>query len=237
MEVQVFAAASLTDALKDLTAPCERSTGIRLKFVFGGSQALGRQIEAGAPADLLVAADETSLVGLEAKGRLVAESRRILLTNTLAVVVPMDNPVALADGPAVAAWLREMTQGGGRLALGDPAIVPSGRYAREYLTKLGAWGEVDARVLPCENVRAALAAVAAGNAAAGIVYATDAAIEPRVRVARAIPAQEGPKIFYPAAIVTESRKQADAAKVLEWLGGPEAEVIWKKRGFGTPVRL
>ncbi len=221
----VFAAASLSDALKDLGANYTAQTGRRVLFNFAASSLLARQIEAGAPADLFFSADEAKMDWLAKRGLILKGTRKSLLSNTLVVVVPtnsrlkLDSPKALA-GPAVK-----------RVALADPEAVPAGIYAKEYLEKIGVWNEVKPKVVPAENVRAALAAVASGNVEAGMVYRTDAAMSKRVKVACEIPASEGPRISYPMAVLKDTESPASARRFAAYLESGAARRVFKHYGF------
>ena len=222
-DLAVFAAASLTDAMKELASAYESKSGNKLLFNFSGSNALARQILEGAPADVFFSADEIQMDNLAKAGLIDSSTRVDLLSNTLVIVVPEEaaelTPAALVE-PAIK-----------RLALADPKSVPAGVYAREYLTKLGLWNAVAPKVVPTENVRAALAAVESGNVEAGIVYKTDAKISKAVRIAYEVSAAEGPKISYPVAVVKGTR-HADAAKsFLQYLKSGPALAVFKKYGF------
>ena len=223
--VTVFAAASLTDSLKDIAAAYEKQTGDKIVFNFAASGPLARQIEAGAPADILFSADEAKMDGLERKGLIVKETRRSRLSNQLVIVTTRDSSLALASPKDLVA------PGLKRVVLGDPKTVPAGTYAKEYLMKLELWTAVEKKAVPCESVRAVLAAVESGNIDAGIVYQTDAAISSRVKVAFAISANDGPRISYPLALVKDSPQPVTARKFLEHLSSPEAEAIFSRRGF------
>ncbi|HYN22816.1 MAG TPA: molybdate ABC transporter substrate-binding protein, partial [Thermoanaerobaculia bacterium] len=176
-ELQVFAAASLTEALREIAPEYEKATGDKIVLSLGASSTLARQIQEGAPADLFLSADEAKMDGLEKRKLLLAGTRRSVLSNTLVVVVPSDSTLKIA-GPAdlAAPSIRA-------LALAEPQSVPAGIYAKEYLRKKGLWSKVIDRVIPTENVRAALAAVESGNVDAGIVYKTDAGISRKVKIA------------------------------------------------------
>ena len=222
-DLAVFAAASLTDAMKELASAYESKSGNKLLFNFSGSNVLARQILEGAPADVFFSADEIQMDNLAKAGLIDSSTRVGLLSNTLVIVVPEEaaelTPAALVE-PAIK-----------RLALADPKSVPAGVYAREYLTKLGLWNAVAPKVVPTENVRAALAAVESGNVEAGIVYKTDAKISKAVRIAYEVSAAEGPKISYPVAVVKGTR-HADAAKsFLQYLKSGPALAVFKKYGF------
>ncbi len=199
-------------------------------FNFGASSTLERQIEEGAPADLFLSADEAKMDALE-KGKLVVAGRPqvSVLSNTLVVVVPKDSTLKIAAaadlaGPAVHT-----------LALAEPKTVPAGIYAKEYLEKLHLWEKLVSRVVPTENVRAALSAVEGGNAEAGIVYRTDAGISKQVKIAYEVPAAEGPKISYPFALVGgasgAARHPEAARKLLAYLESAPALAVFKKYGF------
>jgi molybdate transport system substrate-binding protein len=227
-DLQVFAAASLTDALKEIAPAYEAASGDKLQFNLAGSNALARQIQEGAPADVFLSADEAKMDGLEKAGLLLDATRSSLLANSLVVVVASDSPITLSSakdlaGPAIK-----------RLALADTKGVPAGVYAKEYLEKIGVWEALKDRVVPTENVRAALAAVEAGNAEAGIVYKTDSAISKAVKVAYAVPVAEGPKISYPMAVIKASKNSALAEKFVAYLKSEPALAVFRKYGFIVP---
>lgn len=224
-EVLVFGAASLTDALQELAASYEKSAGDKIVFSFGASNTLARQIEAGAPADLFLSADEETMDGLEKHGLLLAGTRKSLLSNTLAVVVPVGSRLKMSSAEDLAAPAVKF------LALAEPQSVPAGVYAKKYLQTKKLWSRVIDRVVPTESVRAALAAVEAGNADAGIVYKTDAGISKKVKVAYEVPQAEGPKISYPFAVVRTSRHADAARRFLAWLESPPALEVFHRYGF------
>ncbi len=224
-DLQVAAAASLADALKEISGAYEAATGDKPVFNLGASNTLARQIEEGAPADVFLSADEAKMDALAAKNLVATNTRRDLLANSLVVVVPNDSSLKI-EAPAVLAG--EAIK---RLALGETQTVPAGIYAREFLTRAGLWTKVQSRVLPCDNVRAALAAVESGNAEAGIVYKTDAGISKKVRVAYEVPAALSPVITYPGAVLTGSKHQEAARKFLEYLASDAARKVFEKFGF------
>ena len=224
-ELNVYAAASLADAMKEIANTYEKQSGDKLLFNFGASSLLERQIEEGAPADVFLSADEAKMDVLEKKDLLLPGTRRPLLSNLLVIVVPND----AGRAPRSAADLAQPDYQ--KLALADPQSVPAGIYAREYLQKLGLWDSVKEKVVPTENVRGALAAVEAGNASAGIVYNTDALISKKVKVAVVISAAEGPKISYPVAVIRSSSQPERAKKFAEYLNAPPARSLFKKFGF------
>ncbi len=224
-ELLVFAAASLTEALQESAKAFESETGIHVVFNLGGSGLLARQIEQGGPADLFFSADEARMDGLERGGWLLDGTRRTRLANTLVVVVPRDSRLQVSSAASLTnAVVR-------RLALADAQTVPAGMYAKSYLESLQIWNALKARVLPAESVRAALAAVESGNADAGIVYKTDAAMSTKVRVALEITATEGPKIRYPLAVIRTTRHPEAARRLLDHLSGAWTGEIFLRHGF------
>lgn len=224
-EVSVFAAASLTDSLQEIAATYEKHSGDRLEFNFGASSMLARQIQEGAPADVFFSADEAKMDALERTRLIVKETRKSRLSNALVIVVAADSALKIAAPEDLARPLVK------HIALADPEAVPAGIYSKEFLGKRKLWTAVGSKVVPTENVRAALAAVESGNVEAGMVYQTDAAISSKVKVVCRIPASEGPAISYPIAVLKESRNIAAARKFVEYLGSADAKRIFKSYGF------
>ncbi|HET7537368.1 MAG TPA: molybdate ABC transporter substrate-binding protein [Candidatus Didemnitutus sp.] len=224
-DLNVFAAASLSDALKQLAPAYEAKSGGKLLFNFGASSTLARQIKEGAPADVFFSADEAKMDDVAKAGLLAANTRVTLLSNTLVIVVnatrsaPVASPADLGT-PAVQL-----------LALAETQTVPAGIYARAYLEKAGLWDKVTGKIVPTENVRATLTVVELGNADAGIVYKTDALISKKVRIAYEVPLTDGPKIAYPVAVTTDSRNADAARKFVAFLASPEARAVFEKYGF------
>ena len=229
-ELVVFAAASLRNALEDLSHSAARELGVTLVFNFAGSGELARQLRAGAKADVFFSADEEWMDRLSGAGKIDPGSRVSLLSNRLTVVVPADAPARdfraedLAD-PALA-----------RIALADPESVPAGRYAREWLRSRGLWQALAGRIVPTLDVRAALAAVEAGAVDAGIVYRTDARGASRVRVVLEVPEQEGPRISYPVAVIAGTPRRAQAKRLVAWLVRAEAQGRFEGFGFAAAGR-
>ena len=221
-EVAVFAAASLTDALKEVARGFEETTGHEVVFNLGGSNDLARQIRAGAPADVFFSADEAQMDGLEQAGLVRARDRVDVLSNVLVVIVPAGSPPRLSGSRD----LRTVR----RLALADPQAVPAGVYARAWLQSIGLWAALEDRVLPALNVRAALSAVESEHADAGIVYRTDVAASRRVAVAFEVPREQGPSIVYPLAPIATSRRPA-AAELVRYLLSARAREIYARHGF------
>lgn len=225
-EVVVFAAASLTDSLKETGAAYEKQSGDKIVFNFGASSTLARQIEEGAPADVFFSADEAKMNALEKKGLILKDTRRSRLSNSLVMVVASEGGAAI-QGPQDLATGKVK-----RLALAEPKTVPAGIYAKEYLQKQNLWTSVESKVVPTENVRAALAAVEAGNVDAGIVYKTDAAISKRIKVVYEVPSKDSPDISYPVAVLKDTKQPELAKSFLKFLDSDEAGKIFEKFGFG-----
>jgi molybdate transport system substrate-binding protein len=225
VEVTVFAAASLTDSLNEIAAAYEKASGDKIIFNFGASSTLARQIEAGAPADLFFSADEAQMNILAKRNLIDPATRKDRLGNSLVVVVPDDSvlPIKSADDLTGAEVKR--------IALADPKAVPAGVYAKAWLEKLGLWPAIRPKVIPTENVRAALAAVASGNVDAGVVYKTDAAISRNVKIACEVPRADGPDIRYPMALVKGAAHAEAAKKFLDYLASEEAGQIFVRYGF------
>jgi molybdate transport system substrate-binding protein len=230
VELQVFAAASLTEVLREIAPAYEAARGDKLQFNLAGSNALARQIQEGAPADVFLSADEAKMDGLEKGGLILDGTRTSLLSNALVIVVAADCSLAIAGPKDLAGTAVK------RLALADTKGVPAGVYAKEYLERNGLWEAVKDRVVPTENVRAALAAVESGNAEAGIVYKTDGAISKAVKVAYEIPVTEGPKISHPGAVIRSSKNVAAAERFLRYLESEPALAVFRKYGFLVPPK-
>ena len=201
----VFAASSLAEVMEEIGRGYRRETGQPVKFSFASSATLARQLESGARADVFISADAEWMDYLHARGLIDPSTRFDAARNRLVLIAPAASRLQLEIEPgfALAAALGE-----GRLATGDPDFVPVGRYARAALVHLGAWDAVAARLVRAENVRAALVFVARGEVPLGIVYATDARIERRVRVVDTFPSSSHPPITYPAAVTRGARPGA-----------------------------
>lgn len=226
-EITVFAAASLTDSLKEIAANYEKATGDKVRFNFASSNTLAQQIKAGAPADIFFSADAAKMDSLAAAGLIARETRKNLLGNSLVIITP-------ADGPAISTARDLARPAIKHLSIGDPRAVPAGIYAKAWLEKAGLWAALEPRIVPAESVRTALAVVESGNAEAGVVYKTDAAISKKVKVVMEIPAADTPAIIYPAAVVKDTRNAAAARKFLAHLTGKQAAETFTRFGFSTP---
>ena len=226
--MSVFAAASLTDVLTEIGRTYEKTCGDRIVFNFAGSGILARQIEEGAPADLFVSADDERMNRLEAKGLIDKTTRTSFLSNTLVIVLPREGARRFR-GPLDLAYFE-------RVAIADPRTVPAGSYAVRYLERIGLLGPVAPRTIPTENVRAALATVAAGNADAAFVFKTDAQSSKDVRVAYECAPSDVPAIAYPFAVTKEAAQPRAAKKFLAHLQTKAALDVFRKHGFLVTLR-
>ena len=224
--VTVFAAASLTDALKEASDAYTKSSGVPIRLSFAASSAMARQIEAGAKADVFFSADLDWVDYLQSRGLIDAKSRHNVLSNGLVMIAPLDSKIQLHIQPNFP--LADIL-GKARLATGDPDSVPVGRYARAALMSLGVWNRIADRIVRADNVRTALAYVARGEAKLGIVYATDARIEPKVRIVDTFPENTHSPILYPIALTRTASPQAK--QYLDFIAGPVAAAIFQRYGF------
>jgi len=226
--VTVFAAASTTNALNDIAKMFAEKGQGKIVPSYASSSTLAKQIENGAPANVFISADEPWMTYLEEKKMIEPGSRFNLLGNKLVLIAPAGSSidkVAIAPNFDLAKLL-----GDGKLSTGDPDHVPAGKYAKAALEKLGVWGSIENRLARAADVRGALTLVERGEAPLGIVYSTDAAITPKVKVVGVFPADTHPKIVYPAALITGKAPEA-AKKFLDFLKTPESKAIFEKYGF------
>ena len=225
VELNIFAAASLTDALKEIGTNYEKRTGGKALFNFGASSLLERQIEEGAPADVFFSADEAKMDALAAKDLILKVTRKSLLSNTLVIVTSSDSTLKITS-PS------DLTGNGvRRIALADPKSVPAGVYAKAFLEKEEIWSKIEPKIVPVDNVRAALAAVESGNIEVGMVFKTDAAISKKVKIAYEIPTANGPKISYPMAVTKNAKQVESAKKFVEYLASDDAANTFTRYGF------
>jgi molybdate transport system substrate-binding protein len=224
----VFAAASLTDAMKEIATSWENQGHAPPRISFGASSTLARQIEQGAPANLFASADQQWMDYLTRRDLIAPGTRRDLLSNRLVLIVPADHPQRVTIGPGFD--LAGLLGRDGRLAMGNPAHVPIGIYARQALQKLGLWQVAEPRLAPANDVRNAMLLVERGEAPVGIVYATDAAVSRNVMIAGVFPEDSHDRITYPFAIVRSGDKP-EARALIAYLAGSEAQAIFAKRGF------
>jgi len=225
--VVIFAAASLKSALDEINAQWQHESGRKAVISYAASPALARQIEQGAPADIFISADLDWMDYVQQRNLIRTDTRSNLLGNRLVLIAPRESRVSLTIGPGID--LARLL-GNGRLAMADTSSVPAGRYGKAALERLGVWPSLQQRTAQSENVRAALLLVSRGEAPLGIVYRTDAAADPGVRIVDTFPEAAHPAIVYPLALTAVSR-HADAAAVLAYLGSAKARPLWEKQGF------
>ena len=223
--ITVSAAISLTEALEEVSTAFRAAGGAPVVFNFGGSNALARQIVNGAPVDVFVSADVAQMDVVERAGLVSAGTRVPIAGNRLVLVVDSRSQVKSVEdlgGSSVR-----------RIAMGDPAAVPAGVYARQYLERIGHWPRLEPKIVPSGNVRAALTAVENGSVDAAFVYATDARLAPRLTVVAAITGPAAPHIVYPACVVRTARQPVAAARFVQFLGSATARAVLEKHGFSS----
>ena len=224
-EILVSAAASLTDVMQEISTGYQSKSKHTVKFNFGPSSGLARQIEEGAPADMFFSADLPQMDTLDKNGRLEPGTRKNLLSNRLVIIVPVDSKLAISSPKDL---LKRDVK---RIALAEPSSVPVGVYSSKYLSDEGLWDQVKPKVVPVQDVRATLASVESGNVEAGFVYKTDAAVSKKVKTVYEVPIDKGPKIIYPAAIVKESKRKDAARDFMNYVQSPAAKAAVKRCGF------
>jgi molybdate transport system substrate-binding protein len=225
--ITVFAAASMKNALDEVDATFSKQSAIKVVASYAASSALMKQIEQGAPADVFLSADIDWMDYGEKHGLIKNDTRLNLLGNRLVLIAPKDSKidrVNIAPGFDLAGLA-----GGGRIATGDVRAVPAGRYAKAALEKLGVWASVEPKMAMAENVRAALVLVARGEAPLGIVYETDAKIDPGVKIVGVFPDDSHPPIIYPVALTKDAKP--DAGKYIAFLRTAVARTIFERYGF------
>jgi len=231
--VTVFAAASLKNALDEINTACEADVGEKATISYAASSALAKQIEEGAPADVFISADLAWMAYLSDKNLTKKDTETKLLGNSIVLVAPADSTASTEIAPNfdLAALV-----GDGKLAMANVDAVPAGKYGKAALEKLGVWASVEGKVAQAENVRAALALVSTGEAPLGIVYKTDAAADPKVKIVGTFPADSHAPIIYPVA-QTAGSKDDDTPAFLKCLQTAKAKELFEKQGFTvlTPV--
>ncbi len=226
--IMVGSASSLQDVLKELT-PLFQSAhpGITVKYSFTAPGAVQQQIERGAPIDVFVPGSTKQMDALQAKGLILPETRRNLVTNSIVLVVPRNSSLKLTD-------FRQLTNSEvKRIAIGEPRSVPVGQYAEEVFRSLGIWEQVRPKLVMGNTARNVLASVESGNADAAVIFATDAKISQRVRQVAVAPKGSHSPIVYPIAVVSASRQQKAARTYVEFLTSSRARPVFRKYGFGT----
>jgi molybdate transport system substrate-binding protein len=225
----VFAAASLKNALDGVNREYAAETGRKVTIAYAASSTLAKQIERGAPADVFISADRRWMDHARQHDLINPKTRHDLLGNSLVLIAPKDSPVGAGQVTIAPGVPLEKLLGDGRLAMAEPNSVPAGIYGKAALTKLGVWDQVAGKVAAAENVRAALMLVARGEAPLGIVYKTDAAIEPGVRIIGTFPPDSHESIVYPMALTRSARPEA--TQFAAYLRGPAATRIFEENGF------
>jgi molybdate transport system substrate-binding protein len=229
-DVVILAAASLKNALDEASAAWARDTGKRIKISYAASSALARQIEGGIPADVFISADVPWMDYVAERKLIKPTSRSNFLGNQIVLIASKDSKIDLKIDRGFD--LRGALGIGGRLAMGSVEAVPAGRYGKAALEYLGVWASVSDRVAQAENVRMALTLVSRGEAPLGIVYKTDAASDPAVRIVGIFPADSHPAIIYPMALLASS-KNPQAQAVVDYLKAPAARPFFEKQGFSV----
>ena len=225
--ITVFAAASLKNALDEVDSLFSKQSGIKVVASYAASSSLMKQIEQGAPADVFLSADIDWMDYGIRRNLIKTDTRENLLGNRLVLIAPKDSKignVTIAPGFDLAALV-----GSGHIATGDVRAVPAGLYAKAALEKLGIWPSVESKIAMAENVRAALVLVARGEAPLGIVYETDAKVDPSVKIVGVFPEDSHPPIIYPVAMTKDAKP--DAARYLAFLTTTEANAVFERYGF------
>lgn len=230
--ITVFAAASMKNALDDANAAFTKRTGIKVVASYAASSALIKQIENGAPADVFASAD-LDWIEYGAQKKLIKDDTRVnLLGNRLVLIAAQDSKIGdVTIGPG---FNLAKLAGDGRIVTGDMRAVPVGKYAKAALETLGAWAAAEPKFAMTENVRAALTLVARGEAPLGIVYETDAKVEPSVKIVGTFPANSHPPIVYPVALTATAKPEA--AQYLAFLRSQAAKAVFETYGFSLLVR-
>jgi molybdate transport system substrate-binding protein len=225
--ITMFAAASMKNAVDDINAAFTKQTGIKVVSSYAASSALAKQIENGAPADMFTSADLEWMDYVEQKKLIKDNTRVSLLGNRMVLIAPKDSKIAnVSIGPG---FDLAKLAGDGKIATGDVRAVPVGKYAKAALEKLGSWQAAEPKFAMAENVRAALLLVARGEAALGIVYETDAKVEPGVKIVGAFPPDSHPAIIYPIALTTNAKPEA--TQYLSFMRSQAAKAVFEKYGF------
>jgi molybdate transport system substrate-binding protein len=231
-DLVVFAAASMKNALDDVDAAYTAKTGVKVTASYAASSVLAKQIEQGAPADIFVSADTDWMDYATSKKNINEATRVNLLGNSIVLIAPKDSKIEnVTIGPG---FDLAKLAGDRKIATGDVKAVPVGKYAKAALEKLGAWQAAEPKFAMAESVRAALTLVARGEAALGIVYSTDAKVEPGVKIVGTFPADSHPPIIYPVAATTTAK--ASAAGYLDFLRSSAAKATLEKYGFIYLIR-
>jgi molybdate transport system substrate-binding protein len=225
--VIVFAAASLKNALDEINAQWQKETSKKAAVSYGASSAIAKQIAAAAPADIFISADTAWMDDVAKKNLIKADTRKDLLGNEIVLIAPKDSRAEAKIEPN---FDLAKIVGDGKLAMANTDAVPAGKYGKAALQKLGVWDSVSAKVAQTDDVRAALALVSRGEAALGVVYQTDAAADPKVKIVGTFPKDSHPPIIYPIALLASS-SNPDAAALLDYIKSAAAKPLFEKQGF------
>lgn len=223
VEINISAAASLTEALTEIQTEYTKENNAILQFNFGGSGALQKQIEEGAPCDLFISASKANMDTLEEAGLIEADSRKDLLGNTLTLIVSAEKADVIKGYETLAA--------AESIAIGTPESVPAGKYAKQALESLGIWDQIQDKIVFAKDVRQVLEYVDTGNVDCGLVYQTDALMMETGAIAAELPENSHDPIVYPAALISDSAQGEAAAGFYEFLQGEHAMNVFKKYGF------
>ena len=226
-EVLVFAAASLRDALTELSKEFEVRENIDVKISYGGSVTLARQIDLGSPADIFISAGDAPVDTLNNKGLLAQDGRRALLINRLVVAVAPDLTMPLTSGA-------QALQASKRVGIADPNMAPAGQYAKTALTNLGLWDELEPKVVYGNDVRVTLYYAESSNVDSAIVYISDALMSESIGEILELPGDIYPPIVYPAAIIRGSDNQTEASRFLDFLSEDSSYQVFERFGFNRP---
>ena len=226
VELNVSAAVSMKDALEEIQQQYQKKNpNVKLVFNLGASGSLQKQIEQGAPADLFISAAPKQMDDLQAKGLLQQQTRKNLLENKLVLIVPQNSQLTIKNFEELAEPAVK------RLAVGEPQVVPAGQYAQQVLKKLNLWEKLAERMVLAKDVRTVLTYVESGNADAGIVYKTDAAVSAKIKIIATAAEGSHQPIIYPAAILANAKQPKEAEAFLQYLLSPDAAKVFEKYGF------
>jgi molybdate transport system substrate-binding protein len=230
-QITVFAAASLKESMDAINTEWTKKSGQKVLVSYAASSTLAKQIEQGAPADIFISADGEWMDYLQSRNKIDADTRFNLVGNRLVLIVPAASTQTSISLKNPDAFMKAL--GDGRLSVAETGSVPAGRYAKQAMIKINAWDGVSGKLAQAENVRAAMAFVARGESPLGIVYATDAKAESKVRVIATFPDDSHDAIIYPVARVSTT-EAASTSEFLKFLRSPRAKAIFKRAGFTLP---
>ncbi|EGQ9190630.1 molybdate ABC transporter substrate-binding protein [Vibrio parahaemolyticus] len=225
-DLKVYAASSMTNAIDEIAQDFKEKYDVTVTPVYGGSSSIARQIINGAPADVFISANTKWMDYLVDEGVIDSDNVTNLVRNSLVLIAPQSSSLAVFNFADANAW--EAALNGSRLALGNPTSVPAGMYAKESLTTLGVWKEIQTKVAPAKNVRLALALVERGEAPLGVVYKTDAQLTSKVKIVGEFVSDTHAAIVYPAAVVNDS---TESRQFFQYLKSEDAKRVFAHYGF------